>query len=137
MAAAPPPAPTPSPPAAAQTASAAPTPAPEKPAAKSAPDKPQVAAAPKPAPAATVNGTAYRVQLVSVKSQTETNQEWARLQRSFPELSPLNMSVTRVDLGDKGVWYRIFGGPLSDAATAGRLCDTLKAKNQGCVVAKP
>ncbi|MBI3515582.1 MAG: SPOR domain-containing protein [Proteobacteria bacterium] len=133
IATAPPPSPAPAPP----TAIAAPA---TPPAAKSPPEKPQAVAAaapPKPSPAAAVNGAAYRVQLVSVKSQTETNQEWARLQRSHPELAPLHMSVTRVDLGDKGVWYRIYGGPFSDAAAAGRLCDSLKAKNQGCVVAKP
>jgi cell division septation protein DedD len=101
------------------------------------------AAAPKPAekppakatPAAAPPAGAFRVQLVSVKAENQTKEEWARLQRTYPQLAPLKMSVTRVDLGEKGVWYRIFAGPLSDAA-AGDLCHALKAKGQGCVVVK-
>ena len=132
-----------------QTASvpaATPAPAapPPKPADKSAPDKTQTAAAPaaapKPAPAApsvSAGSGGFKVQLVSVKQQDQTGQEWARLQHSYPELAPLHMSVMRVDLGEKGIWYRIYGGPLSDAAAAGQLCGALKAKNQGCVVVKP
>jgi hypothetical protein len=92
----------------------------------------------KPTPAAAPSATGkYKVQLVSVKAEGETKNEWARLQRTYPQLASLSMSVTRVDLGDKGIWYRIFAGPLNDAGSAGELCSALKAKGQGCVVAKP
>ncbi len=77
---------------------------------------------------------AFKVQLVSVKAEGETKNEWARLQRTYPQLAPLKMSVTRVDLGEKGIWYRIYAGPLGDAGSAGDLCNALKAKGQGCVV---
>ena len=113
---------------------AAPAPATVAPAPKPADKSPSAPAKVTPAAAP---GSGFKVQLVSVKQQGETAQEWARLQHSFPELVPLHMSVMRVDLGDKGVWYRIYGGPLADAAAAGQLCSALKAKNQGCVVVKP
>ncbi|MEJ0070214.1 MAG: SPOR domain-containing protein [Pseudomonadota bacterium] len=127
-------------------------PATPAPAAQSAPrqiDKPQTAAVPKPAPASapaaastsagSASGTGYRVRLVSVKSQDQTAQEWARLQHAYPQLAPLHMSVTRVELGEKGVWYRIHAGPLADAAAASQLCDAINAKDksQGCLVVKP
>ena len=125
----------PTPPAPVQTAS---TPAPAAPPAP--PAKTQVAAAPAAAPkAAPASGGGFRVQLVSVRAQDQTAQEWARLQRTFPALAALHMSVMRVDLGEKGVWYRIYGGPLSDAAAAGQVCGAIKAKDskQGCLVVKP
>jgi hypothetical protein len=92
--------------------------------------------APKPAPAA---GSGYRVRLVSVRAQDQTGQEWARLQRAYPQLAALQMSVTRVDLGEKGIWFRIHAGPLGDAHAASQLCDaiTAKDKSQGCLVEKP
>jgi len=127
--------PAPAPPAPVQTAS---TPAPAAPPAP--PAKTQVAAAPAAAPkAAPASGGGFRVQLVSVRAQDQTAQEWARLQRTFPALAALHMSVMRVDLGEKGVWYRIYGGPLSDAAAAGQVCGAIKAKDskQGCLVVKP
>jgi SPOR domain len=133
-------------PAPAQTApvqaASAPTPA----APVGAPAKTQTAAAPAaakptaaPAVASSAAGSGFRVQLVSVRSQDQTAQEWARLQHAFPELAPLHMSVMRVDLGEKGVWYRIFGGPLGDAAAAGQVCRAIAAKDskQGCLVVKP
>ncbi|HUA56991.1 MAG TPA: SPOR domain-containing protein [Candidatus Sulfotelmatobacter sp.] len=126
----------PTPPAPVQTAS---TPAPAAPPAP--PAKTQVAAAPAAAPKAAPasGGGGFRVQLVSVRAQDQTAQEWARLQRTFPALAALHMSVMRVDLGEKGVWYRIYGGPLSDAAAAGQVCGAIKAKDskQGCLVVKP
>jgi len=137
-------------PAPAQTATAAPpaanpapapppAPAPAKPAAAPAAPPPpkQVAAAKPPAPA--TGGAGYKVQLVSVKSQDQASQEWARLQQHFPELASLHMTVARADLGDRGVYYRVQAGPLSDAAAAGQLCHaiTAKDKTQGCMVVKP
>jgi hypothetical protein len=125
-----------------QIAAAAPLPpaAPAPPAA--APRAPvQIAAAaapPKPV-ASPVAGAGYRVRLVSVKQESEAKQEWTRLQQHFPQLAALQMSVTRADLGEKGVWYRIHAGPLSDAAAASQLCASIEAKDksQGCLVVKP
>lgn len=118
---------------------AAPTPvaAPAAPAPRPAPG---TAAPPaKATPAAVTSGGGYRVRLVSVKSESETGHEWTRLQQHFPQLASLQMSVTRADLGEKGVWYRIHAGPLSDAQAASQLCAaiTAKDKSQGCLVVKP
>jgi hypothetical protein len=131
----------PTPPPPVQTAAAPPPPAaPVAPAAQPAPRPPaQTAAvvAPKPAPAPA--GAGYRVRLVSVRAQDQTGQEWVRLQHAYPQLASLQMSVTRVDLGEKGIWFRIHAGPLNDAHAASQLCDaiTAKDKSQGCLVEKP
>jgi hypothetical protein len=113
----------------APTPIAAPAPAP----------RPVQTAAAMPKPALAAAGGGYRVRLVSVKSESETGREWTRLQQHFPQLASLQMSVTRADLGEKGVWYRIHAGPLSDAQAAGQLCAAITAKDQsqGCLVVKP
>ena len=118
---------------------AAPTQTMAAPTAPRPPVQTAAAVAPKPAPAAAASGTGYRVRLVSVRAQDQTGQEWARLQRAYPQLASLQMSVTRVDLGEKGIWFRIHAGPLGDAHAASQLCDaiTAKDKSQGCLVEKP
>jgi len=108
----------------------------------SGPTAPRPAAAPNPAapqpavretPAAS-GGTA-RVQLASLKDQKEAQTAWAALQRKFPaDLGALSPSYERVDLGDKGVYFRLQAGPLRDRAAAQALCEKLSASRQGCIV---
>ena len=42
----------------------------------------------------------------------------------------------RVDLGDKGVWYRVQGVPL-DEKQAQNVCSTLKTRKADCVLVPP
>ncbi len=46
-------------------------------------------------------------------------------------LSPL---IRETDLGDKGVYQRLYAGPTPDRATAARLCARLKARDVYCAV---
>lgn len=113
------------------------------PAASSTPAAPRPAA-PTPTPAApqqaarttapATGGTA-RVQLASLKDQKEAQAAWAALQRKFPaDLGGLSANFERVDLGDKGVYFRLQAGPLRDRAAAQALCEKLSASRQGCIV---
>lgn len=140
------PAPAPAPPAMGQaapaprTASVAPignaptssTPAaPRSPTAAPAPAAPQQAAR---VTAPATGGTA-RVQLASLKDQKEAQATWAALQKKFPaDLGALSVNYERVDLGDKGVYFRLQAGPLRDRAAAQALCEKLSASRQGCIV---
>ena len=133
-----PPAPTaPSPAATASSpppaAAAPPAPAPTQAAAAPAAARAPITAA-KPAPG---GKGGWRVQLAAVKSEQAAALEWARIQKANPELGELTVSLPRVDLGEKGVFYRVQAGPLSDAAAAERLCSELKERKQGCIVVKP
>lgn len=94
----------------------------------------QPAAAAPPKPAA---GGSYRIQLASVKTAEQAEKEWQRIKGGNPEVAGLQMTPTKVDLGEKGIFYRIQAGPVGDAATADRLCSGLKSKGQGCMVVKP
>jgi cytoskeletal protein RodZ len=82
-------------------------------------------------------GAGWRVQLAAVKSEQAAAAEWSRIEKANPELAQLTMIPTRVDLGEKGVFYRVQAGPLADAAAAERLCTGLKERKQGCLVVKP
>jgi cell division protein FtsN len=42
-------------------------------------------------------------------------------------LSSQSLLVKRVDLGEKGVYYRAFAGPFSSADQATQVCNNLKA----------
>ena len=51
-------------------------------------------------------------------------------------LANLRMQPTKVDLGDKGIWYRVQAGPL-DEKQAHSVCGTLKSRKTDCVVVPP
>ena len=79
----------------------------------------------------------WRIQLASVRSEGEAAAEWRRIAGRHPDaLGGLSMQVARVDLGDKGVFYRV-QGTGADEARAKSVCAQLRAQNVGCVVVRP
>ena len=79
----------------------------------------------------------WRIQIASVKSEDIAKSTWARLQAAHGDvLANLRMQPTKVDLGDKGVWYRVQAGPL-DEKQAHTVCGTLKTRKTDCVVVAP
>jgi cell division septation protein DedD len=149
---APPPAPAPSTsvaPAPAMTqepmpaAPVAPTAAAQAPPASAAPlaattTKPPVVAPAKPTKPAPSAGSGYRLQLGALKSEAAAKQEWQRLQHQAPDvLGHLNLSVSRVDLGERGLYFRIQAGPIAEEGVASQACSILKNRNIGCMLVKP
>ena len=79
----------------------------------------------------------WRIQLASAKSEDVAKSTWAKLQAAHGDvLANLRMQPTRVDLGDKGVWYRVQAGPLDEKQAHG-VCGTLKSRKADCVVVAP
>ncbi|MBV8186875.1 MAG: SPOR domain-containing protein [Alphaproteobacteria bacterium] len=79
----------------------------------------------------------WRVQVASVKSEEVAKSTWARLQTANGDvMANLRMQPVRVDLGDKGVWYRVQAGPL-DEKQAQSVCATLKTRRADCVPVPP
>lgn len=142
------PMPEPAPPAAAAAPVVPPAPATAavKPTAKtaaepkpSAPPKPAATAAKNPAPAVAERAGNGRIEvrLASVRTPESAREEWARLKRENADLlGNLRANAVPVDLGEKGLYYRIQAGPFADAAAAGRLCAELKKRNHGCILAR-
>jgi hypothetical protein len=79
----------------------------------------------------------WRVQVASVKNEDVAKSTWARLQSAHGDvMANLKMQAVRVDLGDKGVWYRVQAGPL-DEKQAHTVCGTLKSRKTDCVAVPP
>ena len=105
------------------------------PAPKAAP-KPAAKETPEAAPAKSVPAGAVRIQLASLRSPEAAKEEWSRLKREHPDtLGKLTAVAVRIDLGDKGVWYRVQTQVFDNAAAADRLCADLKKQKIGCSLA--
>jgi len=95
------------------------------------------AAKPAAAPAVTGGSGSWRIQLASVRSEGEAASEWKRIAGRYPDaLGGLSFQVAKVDLGEKGIFYRVQGAG-ADETRAKSICAQLRAQNTGCVVVRP
>ncbi len=84
------------------------------------------------APAAGVAGRV--IQLGAVRTQESASAEWTRLQAKYrAQLGGLSPEIQQVDLGARGIYWRIRGGSVSDAQGK-QICEALKAAGQSCLV---
>ena len=124
-----------------------PEPAPEKPIKMDAPKPvkapvkqpttPRPTPAPRPATVTASRKSDWVVQVASTRSETDARAVWTTLQRKFPGLvSGTYADVKRVDLDDKGIYYRTRVAGLDDKSAAQSLCNAFKAAGQACFVAK-
>lgn len=117
---------------------------PEKPAAAEPPKQVAVAPPPKPQPAAktptkpkAAAAGSYRVQLASFRSSKAANDAWSKLRKSnISLLRDLTAHVTRVELGQKGTFYRLQAGSFAQEARARSICTELKARQVDCLVVR-
>ena len=77
------------------------------------------------------------MQLSSTTSWKGAEQEWLKLQRSFPKLlGDKTLVVHKAELKQRGTWYRVRTGDFEELATARKFCSALRAKRQDCLVIK-
>jgi cell division septation protein DedD len=104
------------------------------------PSSPQVqplpAAPPQTTPHYTPQNIRYVIQVGSKQSQQDVLATFADMQRKYSMLlDGYRPIVQKVDLGTKGIWYRMRIGPISDKATAANLCAQLMSRGlQDCRV---
>ncbi len=97
----------------------------------SSPPKPQ-----QPRTPVALSGGEWLIQLGAVRSAADADKEWNRIQRTNADLlGTLKLDVLKVDLGTKGTFWRLRGGPLSEAS-ARQVCTDLKTRNQGCILVR-
>lgn len=72
------------------------------------------------------------VHLASYKNRDQAEKDIAVFKKKFPDLAKLGMLATKVDLGAKGIYWRLKAGPVASAKAASALCAKLKAKRQFC-----
>jgi cell division septation protein DedD len=97
------------------------------------------AAAPLPPPSAgAASAKSYRIQLGALRTDEAARQEWERLKRIHADLlGRLGAANARIDLADRGTYYRIQAGPIAEAGAAERICTELKRRNVGCILVRP
>ncbi|PRH84933.1 hypothetical protein C5L14_23515 [Labrys okinawensis] len=89
-----------------------------------------------PAPATVANGS-YVVQVSSQRSPADAQNAFQSLQRRFAGvLGGMKPSIRKVDLPDRGTYYRVRVGGWSTPAEATAFCGKLKAAGGDCVIAR-
>ena len=79
----------------------------------------------------------FLVQLGAFGKKATAENLWQKIQKdNGPLLAGLGPDIMMVDLGKKGVLYRLRGGVIADRAQADKICATLKVKKQACIVVK-
>ncbi|QQG37004.1 MAG: SPOR domain-containing protein [Micavibrio aeruginosavorus] len=78
----------------------------------------------------------FYVQLGSVRAREGAGGEWKKLQKSFAALAPLSLRVEEANLGEKGMFYRIQGGPVTEAEAKAICQSVIAQKPGGCLVVR-
>lgn len=91
--------------------------------------------APVATPLAVAASGAFRVQIGSYRTEAGALNGWKILQAAHGTLlGDLEPTVVSADLGVRGVFHRLRAGPLASRGAANTLCNSLKARQQGCLV---
>ncbi len=89
-----------------------------------------------PAPPAAAAGGIWLVQLGALKTEGEARSEWNRVKTANKEvLGDFGSDIVRVDLGEKGIFWRLRAGPMNEGQ-ARSICANLAKRSQGCIIAK-
>lgn len=80
-------------------------------------------------------GGDYLVQVAARQDHREALRAFGQLQQQFPQfLRGLKPRIQKVDLGARGIWYRVAVGPLAQRGAAMNFCRQLKAAGGDCLV---
>jgi hypothetical protein len=95
-------------------------------------------APPEPTQAAGFTGGAPEgpaVHLASFRHEAKAHEEWQRLQRLLPSLlSDMMPSIQEIDLGEEGLFFRLYARPFPNLATAQDFCVTISLQGYNCRV---
>ncbi len=80
----------------------------------------------------------YVVQVASLRSAALAEQTWEKLAVSMEDILTGShyADIKRVDLGTRGIYYRLRVNGLADKASARKLCAQFKSRQQNCIVTK-
>jgi len=88
------------------------------------------------APAAAAPATGgYAVQVTSQRSEAEAQNAFRSLAAKYPgQLGNRVPIIRRVELGQKGTYYRAMIGPFVSSEAAANMCNGIKAAGGSCIV---
>jgi hypothetical protein len=99
------------------------------------PVAPPTPAIPSPPPPVENAIGSFHVQVASFRSADAAQTGWDQFRDRFEDLLPgYAPDVTRADLGDRGVRFRLRVGVFTNRAAASSFCDVVKARGQECLV---
>lgn len=88
------------------------------------------------APAARGRSTGPAVHLASFRHREKAEEEWQRLQHMLPNLlTDMVPSIEEIDLGDEGLFFRLYAQPFPNLATAQDFCLMIVQAGYNCRVA--
>ena len=77
------------------------------------------------------------VQLAASRSRALARGVYSNLQGNYSDLlGQRNPLILRVDLGDKGIFYRVNVPGFESRSAASAFCTNLKSRGQDCLVRK-
>lgn len=90
---------------------------------------------PPPAPIVVSSSGSFMIQIGAFAEKNKAEALWADVKKeNSSALAKLAPTYMRVELGDKGVLYRVRGGMLQSRKAADDVCTSLKSNNRGCMV---
>lgn len=79
----------------------------------------------------------YQIQLASVKSESEANQEGERLKKKYPKILDKEIIKIKKVKSDKGnYFYLLLIGDYNNISQAKAVCKKLASYQQNCIIAK-
>jgi cell division septation protein DedD len=114
----------------------APPPAAAKPATQTAKASTSAPAGAQPAataPSTPTQSSGVLIQVGSYKSEAEAQQSWLAFKARHEAAAGYQSDIKEVDLGGKGVWYRLRIGPFDDKDSAADVCAKLRADGASCI----
>ncbi len=77
----------------------------------------------------------YAIHLESAGIESNVQSSWDQLKATYPaQFADKSLLVKPVDLGDRGIFYRILAAAYADSADADNVCRELEAFGQYCAV---
>lgn len=90
------------------------------------------------APRPTAGAGAFRIQIGAMRTEEEARQVWESVRRKHVDvIAGKTMSISRVELAERGVFFRVYAGPLADRDAARDACTKLVRAGTGCLVVPP
>ena len=79
----------------------------------------------------------FGLQLAALRNPNAIPPFWKTLKGTHVKiLGKLRVKVLRITVGEKGVFHRLLAGPFPSEATARVACQSLKSRNQDCIVVR-
>lgn len=77
----------------------------------------------------------FKIQLGALRSENQAKDEWSRLSGKYPNiLMNYSPEIIKVNLDQKGIFYRLRAGPVKDRETSEDICNSLLKFGVGCLV---